>query len=282
MIERLTNSDSTTNAEQCIKELIEQHGEWLCVRGSKTTPLRNSECDFRVEHGRLIFSCWGDEGALVWRVTGWEWTGEKLRLEASRRMGAERAQLELIPRASIKAVTAMIGTKRRERCQHLAELTCAILPGAKIERAGLSAGARPGQPGAFARVILRYKRERIAVSGVVADAISKDVDAFLSSTLLWFSRASERARPPYIQKLWFIVESDWVEPLTERLALLRDDLRRIVTLYEIDDAWAELSPVELPELNDLLMKPTARFRSPATDAALAGSQKMPSWRATSR
>nr|MDQ3821247.1 hypothetical protein [Acidobacteriota bacterium] len=134
---------------------------------------------------------------------------------------------------------------------------------AKVERAGLSAGAGPGQPGAFARVILRDKRERIAVSGVVAETVGKDVDAFLSSTLLWFMRASERARPPYIQKLWLIVESDWVEPLTQRLALLREDLRRVITLQEIDEAWAELQSVELPALDDLLTKPSARFRGPA-------------------
>ncbi|PYS45947.1 MAG: hypothetical protein DMF68_20700 [Acidobacteria bacterium] len=263
MVERLISLDSTKDAEQRIKELIEQHGEWLCVRDSKATPLTKSECDFRVEHERLIFSCWGDEGAIHWRVTAWEWTGEKLLLEASRRMGAERAKLELVPRASIKAAMAMIGAKRRERCQRLAELACAILPGAKIERVGLSAGARPAQPGAFARVILRHKRERIAVSGIVAELVGKDVDAFLSSTLLWFTRASDRVRPPYIQRFWFIVESDWVEPLTERLSLLRDDLRRVSTLHEIDDAWAEIKSVELPELDELLMRPTARFRSPA-------------------
>lgn len=271
MIERLTSLDSTKDAERRIKELIAQHGEWLfCVRDSKATSLRKSECDFCVEHERLIFSCRGDEGTLIWRVTAWEWTGDKLLLEASRRAGVESAQLELVPCASIKAATAMIGAKRRERCQHLAELACANLPGAKIERVSLSAGARPAQPGAFARVILRYRRERIAVSGVAAEPVSKDVDAFLSSTLLWFTRASERARPPYIQKLWLIVESDWIEPLTERLALLRDDLRRVVTLYEIDNEWAALMPVELPELDELLTKQPARFRSPV-EAELSAS-----------
>ncbi|MDQ3820259.1 MAG: hypothetical protein M3362_21615, partial [Acidobacteriota bacterium] len=121
MFERLTNLDSTKEAERRIKELIERSGEWLFMRDSKTAPLRKGECDFRVEHGRLIFSFWGDEGALSWRVMAWEWTGEKLLLEATRRMGAERTKLELIPRASVKAVAAMIGAKRRERCRRLAE-----------------------------------------------------------------------------------------------------------------------------------------------------------------
>src|SRR5437763_1078331 len=102
MIERLTNSDSIKAAESRIRELIDGHGEWLCARSSQATamPLLKSECDVRISHGRLIFSCWGGEGTLVWRVNGWEWTGETLVVDATRRLGAERAVIELMPRAA--------------------------------------------------------------------------------------------------------------------------------------------------------------------------------------
>src|SRR4051794_3761984 len=99
MLERLTSEETIKNALARISELIDAHGEWLYAQGARGgVCLRKSECDFRVAHGRLIFSCWTQEGPVVWRIKGWEWTGEKLLLEASRRMGAERAQLELIPR----------------------------------------------------------------------------------------------------------------------------------------------------------------------------------------
>src|SRR5436305_4294751 len=263
MIKRLTNFDSTKNAEQRIKELIEPHGEWLCVRGVRATVLRNSECDFRVEHGRLIFSCLADEGALSWRVNGWEWTGEKLLLETSRSMGAEKGQIELVPRASIKAMTALVSATRRERCRQLAELACAFVKGARVERASLSAGSSPGQPGAFARIILLGKNERIAVAALVAESVGRNIDAFLSSTLIWFARACERARPPFIKRLWLIVENDLAESLSQRLALLRDGLRRITSLYQIDNESRELTRTELPELAELLTKKRGRLRRPA-------------------
>jgi hypothetical protein len=268
MIERLTNADSIKNAEQRIRQLIDAHGEWLCVQGARAPaiPLLKSECDVRVSHNRLIFSCWSDEGSSAWRVTGWEWTGEKLLLEATRRMGAESAMLELVPRASVKAAIAEIGATRRERCQHLAQLACALLTSARVERAGLSAGARRGQPGAYARITLRHNRERIAVTGRVAADETSDVDAFLSSALIWFARVGERVRPPHVRKLWLIIEKDRVEKLRERLALLRDDLRRVIALYQIDDEWTTLTNVPLPELDELLNERQVRFRRPAREA----------------
>jgi hypothetical protein len=268
MIERLADADSIEDAERRISKLVDARGEWLCVQGSQgvATLLRNSECEFRVTHGRLIFYSWGDEGALAWRITAWEWTGEKLLLEATRRMGALSAQLELIPRASIEAMAATISATRRERCLHLAQLACSALHGAKIERAGLSAGARPGQPGRYARITLRKERERIALTGTVAESDRSDMDAFLSSALIWFTRASERASTPYIQKLWLIVEKDCVESLIERLALLRDDLRRVIALYQIDDYWQELTRLQLPTLEKLWEVAPQRFRRPAREA----------------
>src|ERR1051326_5337024 len=101
MLERLTAMDSIENAQERIRQLIDGYAEWLCVQvgQGKVMPLLKSECDVSVSHNRLIFTCWGDEGSLAWRITGWEWTGEKLLFEATRRMGAESTLIELIPRA---------------------------------------------------------------------------------------------------------------------------------------------------------------------------------------
>ena len=268
MIERLTDEDTIKNAERRIRELIDAHGEWLYAqdaRGSES--IRKSECDFRVSHGCLLFSCWTNQGLVVWRINGWEWTGQKLLLEASRRMGAERARLELIPRVSVESLTASISDSRRERCYRIANLACASLKGAKVERASLSAGVRSHQPGRYARILLRLdNRERIAVAGVVADANGRDVSPFLSSTLIWFTRACERARPPYIRKLWLVIEKDDAESLAQTIALLRDDLRRVITLFQIDDRWQELKPLHSPELPELWAQPPGRFRRPPPSA----------------
>src|SRR5207253_7253074 len=131
--------------------------------------LRKSDFDFSVAHNRLIFSCWTERGAQVWRVTGWEFIEGKLLLEAARRTGAERARLELIPRARVSSGIESISESRRERCERLARLACEVASGARVERVGLSAGSRPGQPGRYARIVLRLRRERVALAGTVAE-----------------------------------------------------------------------------------------------------------------
>lgn len=277
MIERLTDENTIQNAARRIRELIDAHGEWLYAQASSGGEcVRNSECDFRVSHGRLLFSCWTNQGLVVWRINGWEWTGQKLILAASRRMGAKRARLELIPRLGVEAISASISDARRERCSRLATLACAVYGrGAKVERATLSAGARSHQPGKYARILLRHHNlERIAVAGTVAGASDPDVAAFLSSTLIWFTRAGERAHAPYLRKLWLVVEKDGAESLAQLLALLRVDLRRIIRLFQIDDEWQTLTPLRSPELPEILSVPQGRYRRPPRESLSESAQEI--------
>jgi len=165
----------------------------------------------------------------------------------------------LIPRASAAAVAATVKAARRTRCEQLAQLASRLQPGAKVERAALSPGMRRGQPGRYARILLRSRHERVAVTATVADTYRSDADAFLSAALLWFIRTGERARPPYIQQLWLILEDEAVKPVLDRLALLRESLRSSIKVYKIDDAWTELVEVPIPERRELWKKRLARF-----------------------
>lgn len=265
MLERLTNPYEIENALQRIGELIEARAEWFCAaggEGASLLALRRSEFELRVAHGRLIFTCWTEKGMRSWRVRAWEWTGAKLRLEATRRAGAERSVIELIPRVSTAAVNATISAARRERALHLAQLARTCADGIKIERVGLSPGARRNEPGKYARIQLRLNRERIAVTGVVTPGEAYDLDAFLSSALIWFTRARERAGSALTRKLWLIADRKHTEALAATVALLRAELRRVISLYEIDDAWRELKPVSIPLQAELWNAPRERFRRP--------------------
>lgn len=276
MVELLTDDDPIKHAERRLRELINAHGEWLyalAAHGGEC--VRKSDCDFRVLHGRLLFSCWTTQGLVVWRINGWEWTGQKLILQASRRMGAKRARLELIPRTSVEAISAAIGESRRERCSRLANLACRYEAGAKVERQALSAGALSRQPGRYARILLRCGHlRRIAVAGTVAGAGSGDVAAFLSSTLIWFTRACERERQPDIRQLWLIIEKEGAESLAQLLALLRLNLRRVVTIFQIDNEWQNLTPLRTPELPELWSAPPGRFRRPPRESVSESAQQI--------
>src|SRR3954467_8389009 len=150
-------------------ELITRHDEWFkSENGGAPVELRNTDFEFLSAHGRLIFSCWTETGVRTWRINSWKWTGDKLSLTATRRMGAELATIELIPRASARALMAGIAAARQLRCEKLAALTVQTLieiqdetatekpvpVWLKIERAAVSPGMRRDQPGRFARIIL--------------------------------------------------------------------------------------------------------------------------------
>lgn len=270
MFEALTDPARAFTAYEEIQEYFREHSEWFCsLSDASVQTLRRSELAIDLVNGRLIFSCWTEQGTRSWRVGGWKWSGEKLLLEATRRLGAERPVIEIIPRASVSSIAATVKAARLLRCEQLAQLAASARPGfSKIERTSLSPGARRGQPGKYARIILRQKHQRIAVTGSVAPAKASETDAFLASALVWFTHTSERSRPPYIQQLWLIVDIQIKKSLTTRIALLRDSLREAIVVLEVDDGWTELLEVPCPARKELWKKRLSRF-PPGTAAEVS-------------
>ena len=277
MLQYLTTPASLEAARQQIAALFGAHAEWFCTAGNNETyALRRDEMQISIAQQRLVLSCWTEKGNRTWRILGWQWNGQILLLQASRRMGAELRLIELIPRASAAAVAATIRAARQLRCNKLAQLACASLIETRIERAALSPGTRPGQPGRYARILLHRKQARIAVTGPVVLRNQASVDAFLSSALLWFKRTSERIKPPYIQQLWLIVPVELLKPLLYRVALLRDGLKNTIQVYTVDDDLTLLTSAETLEWPDLWKKKLAHFPSvpaatitPRTSAIIA-------------
>ncbi len=243
-----------------LQQILQQHAEWLFVSShGGAQSLRRTEIDIAVSHRRLLLSCWTEKGSRTWRILDWKWDGQTLLLNASRKMGAERTRLELIPRSSAKTIAATIRAARQIRCERLAELVRGRQPRTTIERCALSPGTRPGQPGRYARILLRWKGERIAVAGPVVSSAPSSVDAFLSSTLLWFTRTRERARGAFVEQLWLIVSDDLSKPLCYRVALLRESLKSVIKVFTVDDDLSALSPVSCPDRKELWTMKLARF-----------------------
>src|SRR5947209_9577680 len=118
------------SANRTIRELLHANSEWfLTQEGAAPLALTTTEFDFSIAHRRLICSSWTESGSRSWRITAWSWTGEKLLLEASRRMGAEVAKLELVPRASAKAIVASVAAARQTRCEKLAQIVAQTFEG---------------------------------------------------------------------------------------------------------------------------------------------------------
>jgi hypothetical protein len=221
--------------------------------------LRREEIEIAISHGRLVLSCWTEKGTRAWRIHAWQWTGQSLMLQASRRMGAELSVIELVPRTSAKAIAATIRAAREIRCDRLAQLACALEPQTVIERFALSRGTRPGQPGRYAQILLKRKHERIAVTGPVVSSHPASVDALLSSALLWFRRTADRVKPPHVHQFWLIVSPELLKPLLYRVALLRRGLKDMIKVFTVDDDLTSLNEVTCPDKHELWKGKLARF-----------------------
>jgi len=267
MLQHLTTPAQVGSAYQEIVALLHEYAEWLFVSDGVTQSLRRDEIDVVIAPARLVLSCWTEKGTRLWRVVAWEWNGQLLQLQVSRRMGAEVSSIELIPRTSAKAITATIRAARQTRCERLAHLAAALHPGSVVERLSLSRGTKPGQPGRYAQVLLRTRRVRIAVTGPVVSSQSSTVDAFLSSSLLWFRRTSDRVEPPYVEQLWLIVSPELLKPVIYRVAFLCSSLRNIIKVFTVDEDLTLLSEASCPDKEDLWRKKLARF--PPVAAATA-------------
>lgn len=258
----LTTPAEIEEARLSLCDVLASRGEWFCeetcAQGSRTFELRAGEWEVSATRSALRFSCWTQRGARAWRVAAWEWSGGSLRLRATRRMGAERATLELIPRASAHEGLAAVAAARRAACERFANVVCSHLSGARIESAKLSAGARRCEPGRYARILIRRGRhELIAATCAVVAIKHHEIDAMLASALAWWSRLSDGAggraqRGSGASKLsrdgatrrWLVVARELSEATASRLALLRAEVREAISLFEWCDTPESACEVE--------------------------------------
>jgi hypothetical protein len=251
----LTNLDDKLDARRRLAAILDGRVEWFCAetREGLSVPLGRGEWELETAGGALHFSYRTAGGAArVWRVAGWEWTGERLRLQATRRMGAERAMLELVPRASVREGIESLKAARRAACEKLAALVCEATANARVERVSLSAGARRSEPGRFARITLRAGSERVALTGAIVALGAHEVDAFLASAMLWWTRAAGKPEQARVRRLWLVVSHDLKDATAARLALLREEVRREIKLFEADEGWQNLSHIAPPSLEQTL------------------------------
>lgn len=250
---RVKTTDEAEGALRVIAARLEASGEWFLREGRSGRPveLRAGVWELSTNARTLVFSYWGDAGLRAWRVNAWKFEGDALLLEASRRAGAERATLELVPRARVATAREVVADARRAECERVAARLLghaeSLHAGAKLERAGLSLGARRGEPGRWARVLLRLGRERAAATAPVVPTRADDAESFLASALLWLARLDERqtrgARP---SPLWLAAPRALAESVRERIPLLREHLRERITILESDGA--ESSDVKQDEV----------------------------------
>src|ERR1044072_8432592 len=108
MLRSLTTPAQVESAHCEIVALLREYADWLFVCDGVSQSLRREEIEVAIVRERLLLSCWTEKGTRLWRVVAWDWNGQVLDLELSRRM-----RIQLIPRTSAKAITATIRAARQ-------------------------------------------------------------------------------------------------------------------------------------------------------------------------
>ena len=263
---RLNGREEVEAALRLLSRLLGARGSWLLRegRGRGAVELRRGEWDVRAAGGSLVLSCRGESGARAWRVVAWRAEGEALYFEAAGRPGQARTLLSLMPRASVASARAAVADARRAECERLASLVCEEAC-ARLEHASLSQGARRGEPGRWARVLLRMRAGvpgRVAVTAPVVPAGAEAVESFLTSALLWFARLGEGARGA--RALWLVMPRALASAARERLPLLRESLRERISVYELGEDERGLSAPGVPTLEELLDAPVPKLARAST------------------
>ncbi|MCA1619169.1 MAG: hypothetical protein LC795_07635 [Acidobacteria bacterium] len=270
---QLRDPEGAEEARRLLSALLGAHGAWLVREGRDRAgvELRRGEWELRVAGGGLVLSYWGEAGARSWRVRAWRAEGEALFLEAAGRAGGRRAPLWLVPRASVASAREVLADARRAECERLAALVCRAA-GARLERATLSAGARRGEPGRWARILFRrgVARTRFAATAPVVPAGAETAESFLASALLWLARLEEGTGAG-VGGLWLVAPRSLAAAVGERVPLLRAGLRTLVSVYELD-AEGGLTHTHAPTLEELLEAPAPQPSRPARAAPRAPSE----------
>ncbi|HWS54376.1 MAG TPA: hypothetical protein VN228_09625, partial [Pyrinomonadaceae bacterium] len=120
-----------------------------------------------------------------------------------------------------------------------------------------------GEPGRYARILLRRGRGLVAVTGPVAPLGPQEADAFLVSALLWFMRPGRGRGAGDAKELWLVTPGKLSTPVGERVALLREGLREAIKVFGADEEGSGLTQARAPSLGELFARPAPRFSRPA-------------------
>lgn len=253
------------NAKQ-INKFISSNSEWLFTHDNKTQSVTRNEIEVRFEFGKLVLSVSLNEGFKFWRVNDWKQEEEKLIFEVAKQFGKDKSKIELIPRVSSQTLNATINESRQQRANKIASLAAALQPKTEIEKAGLSKGMKRGAVGRYARIILKTYKERIAVTADVAEDEDSNVNAFLSSSLLWFKEQQERKKEA--NKLWLVSTTCGSgrvsQGLSARVACLRHNLRDTISVFEIADETETLTQTPKYTIEDLWDELPKKISRPAS------------------
>ncbi|HEY0428698.1 MAG TPA: hypothetical protein VGC76_13035 [Pyrinomonadaceae bacterium] len=245
-----------------IRTFLDSQVEWLLVRASgKTFSLESAEIEISSERERTLFSFLDDKGFQTWRVADCKIERGKIILDLSRNFGRETEKIKLVPRISVKELSATVELARLEKANEIGKIIEENIRGARLLRVSLNE-----KNGRFAQII--FENQRAAQTVVLADvSAALTSEMLLSAAILRLAKLENRKKNP-IGRLWILSERKQSKNLQKLHALLEDDWKAKIKIVEISrekDGKAKLKELESLRIS-ALWKAKSKDVKPTEDA----------------
>jgi hypothetical protein len=229
-----------------LEQFFDLHHEWLLIDSAgRSFALRRDEIEITRKPDRVRIGFLTETGYEVWRVTGFDQRGERLRIDVSRNFGLERTEVLFAPRARPEELGEMVEFARLEKAAELARLIGAVFDSERVRRVELNR-----ENGRIAQILIEHR-----ASGRYSAAIG-DVTAMLSpetlltTAIMKLEKLRRRQKNP-CERILIVT----AKPMLSRLRMLHGLLGA---------AWR--SSVVIVERIDLAHGGQTLFEHPAAEA----------------
>lgn len=222
--------NSPEHSRQVIFDFLDSQQEWLLRNEfGKAFSLDKTEIEIEVSGNKLLFSFLDNKGFQIWRVTNYEIKDGKLNLGLTRNFKKENEIITLIPRISAGEIGETVELARLEKANKYAQLTADYMPKTKLVRVSLNK-----ENGRIAKIILENpKGEQTVVLADVSETLTPEI--LLSTAILKLTKLQSRKKKP-VHTIWILAEKKQAKKLQHLHALLRENWKSEIGIFEIDRA----------------------------------------------
>ncbi|HEX8248329.1 MAG TPA: hypothetical protein VF599_09170 [Pyrinomonadaceae bacterium] len=230
-----------------LENFLRSRREWLLVFSSgKSFSLQSDEIEIAFEREKLFCGFLSETGFQTWRIVDYQFENEKLALDLTRNFGKENEKISLVPRISALDLSRAAELARLEKAQKIARLIVESISRTKLVRADLNR-----ETGRFAQIVFEdlSGRQIAAISDVSA---SLTPEILVSTAILWLEKLRNRKKNA-VESAWILADRKQAKDLSKLQALLRENRKDKIKIFEVSSADAKTQSEELKEIPALSM-----------------------------
>jgi hypothetical protein len=257
------------NTDQ-LRELIAGHPEWLLVREmGRSFPLDRSEIEIENGGSRSRFGFIDDDGFHTWRINGFEHVGSEITLDVAGAFARKRETVRLVPRAAASELRAEIELARLQKANEVASLISSGLAGVKLGRVALNA-----ENGRLAQILFDRDKRHLSAIADITGVLT--VETIFTAAITWVDKKLSLRKKNPVSEIFIICEKRQARNAQKLHALLNDQWKAKLTIFEIDRRLDEPRLIELPKrkLGDLWREKAKKLAIPHQPRLTATAERI--------